>query len=57
MGAQKYVLQRFVPDNSLDRPLRQALPYQDTFIAQLVERASVYVARCFYRGRTGAGLS
>ncbi|MGD9402291.1 MAG: anaerobic ribonucleoside-triphosphate reductase activating protein [bacterium] len=56
-GARKYVLQRFVPDNSLDMPLRQALPYQDTFIAQLVERASVYVAECFYRGRTGAGLS
>jgi pyruvate formate lyase activating enzyme len=56
-GASKYVLQRFVPDNSLDMPLRQALPYRDTFIAQLVERASVYVARCFYRGRTGAGLS
>jgi pyruvate formate lyase activating enzyme len=56
-GARKYILQRFVPDNSLDTSLRQALPYQDTFIAQLVERASNYVGECFYRGRTGAGLS
>ena len=56
-GARKYALQRFVPDNSLDMPLRETLPYQDDFIAQLVERAKVYVTGCFYRGRTGAGLS
>jgi pyruvate formate lyase activating enzyme len=56
-GARKYVLQRFVPDNSLDRPLRQALPYRDDFIAQLVERAGTYVHKCFYRGRTGTALS
>lgn len=56
-GARKYALQRFVPDNSLDMPLRQTLPYQDDFIAQLVERAKVHVAGCFYRGKTGAGLS
>lgn len=56
-GARKYVLQRFVPDNSLDTPLRQALPYQDAFIAQLVDTAGTYVHECFYRGRTGAGLS
>lgn len=56
-GARKYVLQRFVPDNSLDRALREALPYQDHFVAQLVERASNYVGSCFYRGRTGVGLS
>lgn len=56
-GARKYVLQRFVPDNSLDKSMRQALPYRDTFIAQLVERASNYVGECFYRGRIGAELS
>jgi pyruvate formate lyase activating enzyme len=56
-GARKYVLQRFVPDNSLDKSMRRALPYQDTFIAQLVERASNYVGECFYRGRIGAELS
>ena len=56
-GARKYVLQRFVPDNSLDRALRQALPYQDDFVAHLVERASSYVGDCFYRGKTGTGLS
>lgn len=57
MGARKYVLQRFVPDNSLDKSIRQALPYRDAFIAQLVERASNYVGECFYRGRIGAELS
>jgi pyruvate formate lyase activating enzyme len=56
-GARKYVLQRFVPDNSLDRALRQALPYQDAFVAHLVEIASNYVGECFYRGKTGTGLS
>jgi pyruvate formate lyase activating enzyme len=56
-GARMYVLQRFVPDNSLDRQLRQTLPYQDTFIAQLVERAGNYVGECFYRGKSGAKLS
>ena len=56
-GAGKYVLQRFVPDNSLDNSMRQALPYQDTFIAQLVERASNYVGECSYRGRIGEELS
>ncbi len=56
-GARKYVLQRFVPDNSLDSRLRQTLPYRDAFIAQLVERASGYVVECFYRGKTGAELS
>ena len=56
-GARKYILQRFVPDNSLDKSLRQTLPYQDTLITQLVERASNYVNECFYRGRIGAELS
>jgi len=56
-GARRYVLQRFVPDNSLDRSLRQTVPYQDAFIAQLVERASTYVDKCSYRGKTGAELS
>jgi pyruvate formate lyase activating enzyme len=56
-GARRYVLQRFVPDNSLDNGLRQALPYQDAFIAQLVEIASNYVDDCSYRGKIGAELS
>jgi len=56
-GARKYVLQRFVPDNSLDNALRQTLPFREPFIAQLVERAGNYVGACFYRGRIGAELS
>jgi pyruvate formate lyase activating enzyme len=56
-GARRYILQRFVPDNSLDTAMRQALPYHDDFIAQLVEIASSYVDVCFYRGKIGVGLS
>ncbi len=56
-GADKYVLQRFVPENSLDNGLRDRVPYDDSFISHLVERAKEYVEICYYRGRTGAGLS
>lgn len=56
-GADKYVLQRFVPDNSLDNSLRRAVPYDDSLVTQLLDIAGRQVKSCFYRGKIGVGLS
>jgi pyruvate formate lyase activating enzyme len=56
-GAAKYVLQRFVPENSLDDSLRRTTPYDEGFVYHLVERAGAHVGRCHYRGKLGVGLS
>jgi pyruvate formate lyase activating enzyme len=56
-GARKYVLQRFVPENSLDSGLRRVVPYDDGFVSRLVEKAGEHVKSCFYRGKLGVGLS
>jgi pyruvate formate lyase activating enzyme len=56
-GASKYVLQRFVPENSLDNALRRAIPYDETFVSGLLKRAGRYVGDCGYRGKLGVGLS
>jgi len=56
-GASKYVLQRFVPENSLDNSLRRAIPYDESFVSHLLERAGKYVGSCQYRGKLGVGLS
>jgi pyruvate formate lyase activating enzyme len=56
-GSKRYVLQRFVPENSLDSSLRQAIPYHDDFISRLVNAARRHVDSCFYRGKIGAELS
>jgi pyruvate formate lyase activating enzyme len=56
-GAKRYALQRFVPENSLDKRLRGTIPYDDGFVSRLVEIAGRHVQECFYRGRTGLGLS
>ena len=56
-GASKYVLQRFVPENSLDNGLRRAIPYDETFVSGLLERAGKHVGSCLYRGKLGVGLS
>jgi pyruvate formate lyase activating enzyme len=56
-GARKYVLQRFVPENSLDNSLRRAIPYGESFVSHLLERAGKYVGCCTYRGKLGVGLS
>jgi pyruvate formate lyase activating enzyme len=56
-GAEKYVLQRFVPENSLDNSMRRAVPYDDSFVADLLEIAGGHVKSCFYRGKLGVGLS
>ena len=56
-GAARYVLQRFVPENSLDNALRLAVPYGDGLVSRLVETAGKYVRFCFYRGKVGVSLS
>lgn len=56
-GAEKYVLQRFVPENSLDNSMRRAVPYDDSFVADLLAVAGGHVKSCFYRGKLGVGLS
>jgi pyruvate formate lyase activating enzyme len=56
-GADRYALQRFVPDNSLDREFQGAVPYDDGFISRMVEIAETHVGYCFYRGKVGVGLS
>ncbi|MGD8627973.1 MAG: anaerobic ribonucleoside-triphosphate reductase activating protein [bacterium] len=57
MGAERYALQRFVPDNSLDKALRRAIAYDDSFVSHLLEIAGRSVDNCIYRGRIGVGLS
>ena len=56
-GAKRYILQRFVPENSLDNAVRRAIPYDENFISRLVNLAGKNVQSCFYRGRIGVGLS
>lgn len=56
-GARRLVLQRFVPENSLDKRFRRAVPFQDSFVAHLLEIAGSHVETCFYRGKIGVGLS
>jgi pyruvate formate lyase activating enzyme len=56
-GARRYVLQRFVPENSLDTRLRRAVPYDDAFVSRLVQKAGEHVRSCIYRGKLGVGLS
>jgi pyruvate formate lyase activating enzyme len=56
-GADRYALQRFVPDNSLDKALRRAIAYDDSFVSDLLEIAGRSVDNCIYRGRIGVGLS
>ncbi len=56
-GARKYVLQRFVPDNSLDTTYRKALPFPDDFVSELLDIAKRHVENVSYRGKLGIGLS
>jgi pyruvate formate lyase activating enzyme len=56
-GARRLVLQRFVPENSLDKRFRRAVPYSDSLVARLLEIAGGHVDNCFYRGKLGVGLS
>jgi len=56
-GSRRYVLQRFVPENSLDKSYRQAVPYSDVFVDRLLQIASRYVSDVSYRGKIGVGLS
>jgi pyruvate formate lyase activating enzyme len=56
-GANRYALQRFVPDNSLDKALRQAVPCDDSFVSHLLEIAGKTVDNCIYRGKMSVGLS
>jgi pyruvate formate lyase activating enzyme len=56
-GAKSLVLQRFVPENSLDKRFRRAVPYSDSFVTRLLEIARGHVQHCFYRGKIGVGLS
>lgn len=56
-GAKKYVLQRFVPDNSLDSSYRNLLPFCDDFVLRLRDIARRHVENAFYRGKSGVVLS
>jgi pyruvate formate lyase activating enzyme len=56
-GARRYVLQRFVPENSLDKSMQRAVPYDDSFVSRLLGIAGKHVESCFYRGKIGVGLS
>ena len=56
-GARRLALQRFVPENSLDKRFRRAVPYSDDFVTRLLEIAGGYVDDCFYRGKLGVALS
>jgi pyruvate formate lyase activating enzyme len=56
-GARRYVLQRFVPENSLDSKLRRVVPFDDSFVSRMVRKAGQHVDSCFYRGKLGVGLS
>jgi pyruvate formate lyase activating enzyme len=56
-GAKRLILQRFVPENSLDKRFRHAVPYHDSFVNRLLEIAGNHVETCFYRGKIGVGLS
>lgn len=55
--ARKYVLQRFVPDNSLDTSYRERLPFSDDFVHQLLDIARRHVEDVSYRGKSSVGLS
>lgn len=56
-GAKRLILQRFVPENSLDNRFRRAVPFQDSFVTHLLKIAGSHVETCFYRGKIGVGLS
>ncbi|MFH1219432.1 MAG: anaerobic ribonucleoside-triphosphate reductase activating protein [Candidatus Eisenbacteria bacterium] len=56
-GAARYVLQQFVPGNSLDKSLRRAIPYTDDFAFHLIGKARTHVRFCFFRGRAGTSPS
>ncbi len=56
-GAKRLVLQRFVPENSLDNRFRRGVPFDDSFVNRLLEIAGNHVETCFYRGKIGVGLS
>jgi len=56
-GAEKYVLQQFVPDNCLDSALRATIPFTDTAAREIARRAGAFVKSCFYRGKAGAALT
>jgi pyruvate formate lyase activating enzyme len=56
-GAKRLILQRFVPENSLDKRFRRAVPFQDSFVTRLLEIAGSHVETCSYRGKIGVGLS
>lgn len=56
-GAARYVLQQFVPENTLASDLRRAIPYSDDFVLHLVKMARPHVRFCFFRGKATAALS
>jgi pyruvate formate lyase activating enzyme len=56
-GAARYVLQQFIPQNTLAGNLRKAIPYSDDFVLHLVETARPHVRFCFFRGKATAAPS
>ncbi len=56
-GAKRYVLQRFVPENSLDNSYRQAIPFNEIFVTRLLDIAGRHISEVAYRGKIGVGLS
>lgn len=55
-GAARYVLQQFIPENTLASDLRRAIPYSDDFVLHLVKMARPHVRFCFFRGKATAAL-
>ncbi len=49
-GAKKYVLQSFVPNNTLDPEYLKITPYTDEQIQEMQQAVSPYVQKCVLRG-------
>jgi pyruvate formate lyase activating enzyme len=48
-GAQKYILQQFRPDTTLDLDIKASLPYRDDEMEFLCSLAREHVQECFWR--------
>ncbi len=49
-GAQKFVLQQFVAENTWNERLRKVKPYEREKLEEMCKTASPYVERCIIRG-------
>ena len=49
-GAKKYMLQQFVPKNTMDEKLRNITPYEKEVFEKMMEKAKKYVKNAGMRG-------